>query len=76
VFDGCDCGISQVFVQPLKEARVLSAFELASIFSNIEYILALNEDLVSKLNTLSERRSQDQIIGPIFFHFVCLPTLP
>ena len=64
----------QNFLQPLKEKLILTPLQMATIFSNIEYIISVNEELASRLNLVKLVAPRFQIIGDEFIRLVCGPT--
>ena len=55
---------------PLKTMAILLPMEMATIFSNIQYILCVNEELVRNLQNINLLPPFQQLIGVEFLRLV------
>jgi len=60
----------QVFLKPLKAQQLLEPLAIASLFSNILYIISINEELIGGLVKLQGQSPAQICVGSLFLSLV------
>ena len=60
-----------IFLNPIREAELMTEAEIRAVFANVESILMLNETLWEDTKARLDNWSMEQRIGDIFLKIVC-----
>ena len=68
--------INTVYLLPLQEKQLVSAKNMADIFSNVQYIINVHEAFDEKMKEVASLPAKDQQIGALFVTLVSPTGLP
>jgi hypothetical protein len=63
--------VVEVFINPLREKKLISELNLNLLFSNLETIIQVNKQIVRDLERRMRQSQKIQIVGDIFCKMVC-----